>query len=217
MTPAEAARQRSRKGEGEHLRAEILEAAEALVLESGDADAVSMRAIAKRVGVTPAALYLHFPDKATLLWEVCAERFEQFAAVIKAAFRSEDDPVEALKAGGRAYVRFGFEQPEVYRVLFELKPEFIAADIIESAPATSDAFEMLVAAMKRCVDSGAFRPVDPFVAALVVWTGLHGFVTAYKATADLGVIPWPDVDVVLDEILEVQLRGFGHDPESIGA
>jgi AcrR family transcriptional regulator len=67
LTPA-ASRRRARKGEGELLREEILDAAEALLIEKGHPDAVSIRAVAARVGVSPPAIYLHFADKDELFY-----------------------------------------------------------------------------------------------------------------------------------------------------
>src|SRR5262249_4490602 len=112
------ARPRSRRGEGEKLRDDLLDATERLMLESGDADAVSIRAIADAVGVTPPSIYLHFPDKESLIFAVCERHFEAFDLVIEEAGNSTDDPVESLRRRGQAYVRFGLENPEPYRILF---------------------------------------------------------------------------------------------------
>ena len=111
-------RPRSRRGEGDALRGEILDAAERLIVRAGDAGAVSVRAIAAAVGVSPPAIYLHFPDKDALVFAVCERRFEEFDATLEAAGATTDDPVESLRRRGRAYVEFGVEHPEAYRVLF---------------------------------------------------------------------------------------------------
>jgi AcrR family transcriptional regulator len=72
---------------------------------------VSIRAIADAVGVTPPSIYLHFPDKESLILAVCERHFDVFDSVIEQAGRS-NDPVESLRRRGRAYVRFGVENPE---------------------------------------------------------------------------------------------------------
>jgi AcrR family transcriptional regulator len=69
------ARPRSRRGEGETLREDLLDATELLMIETGSADAVSIRAIADAVGVTPPSIYLHFPDKESLILAVCERHF----------------------------------------------------------------------------------------------------------------------------------------------
>ena len=65
--PTASRRTRARRGEGERLREEILDAAERLLIETGNRDAVSIRAVAEAVGVTPPSIYLHFADKTELL------------------------------------------------------------------------------------------------------------------------------------------------------
>ena len=72
-------RARARRGEGEHLREEILEAATRLVAETGSVDAVSMRMIADAVGVSPPSLYLHFADKSELVFACCDAQFSRLA------------------------------------------------------------------------------------------------------------------------------------------
>ena len=74
---AQARRHRARRGSGDLLRAEILTAAEELLVETGSEELVSVRAIADRVGVTTPSIYLHFADKQTLLDTVCGQVFAQ--------------------------------------------------------------------------------------------------------------------------------------------
>ena len=85
-------RPRSRRGEGDALRDEILDAAERLIVRAGDADAVSIRAIADAVGVSPPAIYLHFPDKDALVSAVCERRFEEFDATHRGRRRHHRRP-----------------------------------------------------------------------------------------------------------------------------
>ena len=99
-----ARRPRARRGEGDRLRAEILAAAGRLLAERGDENAVSIRMIADAVGVTPPSIYLHFPDKDTLIEAVCEERFKAFDDALEAAAAAApDDHLEAMRARGRAY------------------------------------------------------------------------------------------------------------------
>jgi AcrR family transcriptional regulator len=115
-------RTRARRGEGERLREEIIAAAERLLIRSGDAEAVSIRAVADAVGVTPPSIYLHFTDKIELLFAVCARHFQALDHYMEKAVAGVDDPVEPLLRRGRAYIRFGLENPEPYRILFMSKP-----------------------------------------------------------------------------------------------
>ena len=99
--PRRSARSRSRRGEGEPLRDEILAAAERLIVETGNEDAVSIRAIADAVGVTPPSIYLHFPDKDPLILAVCERHFETFDALIEEAGRRPTTRSRACAAAVR--------------------------------------------------------------------------------------------------------------------
>src|SRR6266545_2557125 len=114
-TPPQAGRgRRSRapKGEGRRLREEILDACEKLLLATGSAEAVSIRAVADAVGVTAPSIYRHFPDKTTLIFEVCERHFNELDKQIDEAVAGTTDPVKRLQARGIAYVRFGRDNPE---------------------------------------------------------------------------------------------------------
>ena len=114
-------RARARRGEGPRLREEILAAATRLLVETGDEEAVSIRAVAEAVGVTPPSIYLHFADKTELIFAVCEEQFRQLDAEMAGAEAGAADPLEALRRRGQAYVRFGLGNAEHYRVLFMYK------------------------------------------------------------------------------------------------
>src|ERR687893_1922283 len=98
MTPA--TRRRAKRGQGELLRADILAAAERLLIQTGDEGAVSIRAIADAAGVTPPSIYLHFADKTELLAAVCEVRFQDFDRYLEEATIGIDDPLDALRARG---------------------------------------------------------------------------------------------------------------------
>jgi AcrR family transcriptional regulator len=207
------ARPRSRRGEGETLRADLLAATERLMIETGRADAVSIRAIADAVGVTPPSIYLHFPDKESLILAVCERHFEVFDSVIEDAGRSTDDPVESLRRRCRAYVRFGLENPEPYRILFMTRTESAQQrDVVVGAGAR--AFQHLIDAVQRCIDAGAFRPVDPVLAATGIWTAVHGVTSLLISMPGFR---WPEVEVLVDHVTDIQIRGLSeHAPADQG-
>jgi AcrR family transcriptional regulator len=107
-------RTRARRGEGDRLRDEILDAAEALLHETGSADKVSTRAVATRVGVSSPSIYLHFPDRAALLFAVCQRQFDTLGARLAEVAVQVDDPVERVIAIGSDYCHFALEHPQQY-------------------------------------------------------------------------------------------------------
>jgi AcrR family transcriptional regulator len=204
MTPAPR-RARARRGEGERLHDEILAAAERLLIQTGDQEAVSIRAIAEAAGVTPPSIYLHFADKTQLLTAVCAARFAEFDRYLEEAAGGVDDPLDALWARGRAYVRFGLDNPEHYRILFMTRPlaGAVPGEVADLPGLT--AFGHLVDAVARCMDSGALAPGDAFLVATGLWTAVHGLTSLLIARPDF---PWPDVDRLLSHVIDVHGRGL---------
>src|SRR5437899_5757868 len=91
-----ARRRRAPRGQGERLREEILAAAERLLIQTGDVEAVSIRAVADAVGVTPPSIYLHFADKNELLWAVCERHFTVLDQVMERATAGINDPIRSL-------------------------------------------------------------------------------------------------------------------------
>src|SRR6478672_10335244 len=109
-------RRRARRGSGELLKADIVAAAKDLLAASADSAAVSIRAVADKVGVTSPSIYLHFADKDALISAVVADVFAELDAAMVSAAAGLDDPLAQLRAYGLAYVRFAVAHPEHYRV-----------------------------------------------------------------------------------------------------
>jgi AcrR family transcriptional regulator len=168
-------RRRARRGDGELLRAEILTAAHDLLASTGSEAAVSIRAVADRVGVTPPSIYLHFPDKESLLEAVCSEVFAQLDAAMEEAARSADDPFDALRQRGLAYVRFALANPEQYRLVLMRRGEVeIGPGDVEEL-AAQGAFAHLLDSVRECQRMGVYvESDDPVQLALALWAAAHG-------------------------------------------
>jgi len=204
-TRAGTPRHRARRGEGHELRAHILEAAEHLLVKGGSEEAVSIRAVAQRCGVTPPAIYLHFADKSELIFAVCQARFAEFDAVLEAAARGASDPVEELRARLRAYVTYGLDNPEHYRVLFmtgpRTKPDWVTdSDLVGMAE-----FGRLVANVERIRAAGLARTDDPFGTAIALWAAAHGITSLLLSMPNF---PWPDVAEVVDQVGDLVTKGL---------
>jgi AcrR family transcriptional regulator len=99
------------------LREALLQAALGLV-EARGADDVSLREVARSVGVSPAAVYRHFPDKRALMEAIAAEGLRRLGEAQHAAADREADLRAAFNASGRAYVRFALANPGLFRATF---------------------------------------------------------------------------------------------------
>jgi AcrR family transcriptional regulator len=202
-TPA-GRRRRARRGQGEKLRDEILAAAERLLIQTGDMEQVSIRAVADEVGVTPPSIYLHFSDKLELIFEVCEKHFANFDRLLEDAAAGAQDPVESLRLRGRAYVRFGLDHPEEYRILFESKPAATPEGWSTERLMTNAAFGHLVEAVQRCLDAGLFASGNPVLIASGLWAAVHGVTSLLIANRGLA---WP-VDDLVDHVVGTYLAGL---------
>lgn len=208
-SPLPRRRRRAPKGTGEQLRKEILDATEALLLETGDQAAVSIRTIARVVGVSPPAIYLHFADKDELLVAVCGRAFSQMEDDVDAAVRAAADPVEELRRRGRAYVAFGVSHPELYRILFMGRSRFARDDYETGRLPGMQVFGQLVDNVARCMEAGAFVRADPFLVATGLWVLVHGITSLRIAVPEF---PGIESDAVVEHLLDTASRGLAPPP-----
>lgn len=192
-------RQRNRKGHGRQLRADLVAAALEIVAESGDAAPLSIREVARRAGVTPPAVYLHFANKTELVHAVLERQFAALVEIVEAAIAKTSEPVSALRAGCQAYLRFARENQSAYRMLFSAVTEQPAgSETLASMPGAA-AFEQLVTGVRHCQEAGYSAGTAPETTATLVWVGLHGLATLPSARPDF---PWPALEPLLDDLLE---------------
>jgi AcrR family transcriptional regulator len=166
-----------------------------LLAETGDEDAVSLRAVAQRVGVSVPSIYLHFADKQALLDAVCEQVFVALDVRLREAGAAGDDPFDALRRQGNAYVHFAVENPEHYRIVMMTSRDPGAATT--DALIASGAFGYLVESVRTCIDAGVFQG-DPVEIALGLWAAAHGVAALLVAKP---YFPWPDRDAFIDRTI----------------
>lgn len=201
--PAPPSRSRLRRGQGALLREEVLDAVDRLLTAGASGGTLSMRAVAAEAGVSPTAIYLHFADKGDLLLAVCLRHFADLEHAMQEAADVAPTPLEALKACGRAYVHFGLEHPEPYRIMFISPP-----DSTPASPANVTdlvAFSYVIDSVERAMLDGAVADGEPLAVAFLLWTSVHGIVSLRLSEPDF---PWPAPDAQLEHVLDVVGRGL---------
>ena len=194
-------RPRAPRGSGDLLRQEILDAATELLLEAGQARAVSIRSVAQRVGVTPPSIYLHFQDKDGLLDAVCARYLARLDQAMEQVAIGQPTTVDVLRAQGLAYVRFALQTPELYRLA--TMGEWRSGSNVDMA-LDSTAFKHMRASVQTLMDEGVYRTDDPTTIALELWTVAHGVAAILIAKPHL---PYGDVDAFADRVFGTVLCG----------
>ncbi|WP_040778799.1 TetR/AcrR family transcriptional regulator [Nocardia pneumoniae] len=159
------------------LRDALLAACLRLIETEGLA-AVSLRRVAREAGVSTAAPYHHFPDRAALLATLSTQGFQSLGAYLTAARDAATTPMGALGAMARAYVRFSREQPAYFGLMF--RPELSQPDKHPDTMAAGDAaFGVLADAIAECVRAGAL-PADKADTLAVMFWGLgHGMASLW--------------------------------------
>ncbi len=152
----------------------ILEAGRDLLAEGG-INALSMRAVGARVGVSATAIYNYFENKEALVRRVVTLGFERFDAYLREAVVDRPEgSAERLKALGEAYVRFAFENREYFRVLFAMHADLPRE--IEELPEGSG-YSLFRQSVVDAMEAGSIRRADPDLVVLYLWTLVHGLVT----------------------------------------
>lgn len=148
------------------LRRALVEEGLRLVAD-GSAEALSLRELARRVGVSATAVYRHFPDKAALLAALAAHGLAMLGEAQRAAFEAAGGGAKGFAATGAAYVRFALGNPALFRLTF-LHPAGYDAARWTDTP--DEATTFLLANARAYAPAG----VDPAVFALQAWSLAHG-------------------------------------------
>jgi AcrR family transcriptional regulator len=190
------------------LRGKILEAARSLFARQGY-EAVTMREIARKIGYTATALYYHFPDKESLLRELCETDFRALREYFKRLGRIPD-PVERIRRTAYAYVRFGLEYPQHYRLMFMTPHPQPVPQSIERGNPDQDAYAFLLQAVREAMDAGQFRAEfkDHELMAQALWAAMHGLVALHLTKAKDDWVEWRPPLKTAEVLCQVALRGF---------
>lgn len=153
------------------LRRDLLDAAVVAVSEQDPAQ-LSLRAVAREVGVSHAAPKNHFADKTALLTAIAIEGFEGLGGALRRA-AADADGFDALSAAGLAYIRWSLAHPGHFRVMW--RNELLDQEDPALDRAGSDAFEALLDGIVEAQAHGWAADHDPTVVATAAWSLVHGF------------------------------------------
>jgi AcrR family transcriptional regulator len=152
-----------------------------VIADTGDDRDLTLRGVAKRIGIAAPSIYRHFTDVDDLKLAVVNRSLAQYADARDEAQRSAQGPADALIARCHAYCTYALENPGLYRYMWSHR----APRPITSLPA----FESLAALVRGCQEAGVARASDdPRLLAAQVWAALHGLLLLRM---DAPGLPWP--------------------------
>lgn len=141
-------------------------------LEGAGLDGLSMREMAKAVGVSHTAAYRHFADKQALLDAMAEQGFEALRQAIRDAVAAAQGSPDRLLASGLAYVQFGRQHPRQLAHMFGAAARATAPPGLRSVAA--DVFNDLQTLVAEGQQNGSFRAGDPRALAHACWAMVHG-------------------------------------------
>lgn len=206
-----------------NLKEELLTAAlQALELES--MDRLSLRGLAKTLGVTPTAVYGHFSDKTELLIELRTRGFRQLSESMREA--SEALPAahsteDRVRSYGRAYMDFAVNNPNLFDILFSWTPDLarITPECVEEGCYGEAMLRLALIELLR-EQGHAINDYQAALASFSTWSLVHGISTLLKSGSVEGAIHcehWPDSfsarnprsqTQVLEHLLTIQIEGI---------
>src|SRR5258708_36404437 len=135
------------------------------LLEDGGETALSLRAVARQVGVSPAAPYRHYADREALVSAVAAVGYRDLAEQLAAAHPSPSTP-QQLAGVAIAYVQFALDRPALFRIMFG---EPCDRDNDERVAATA-----AVSLYLREIVARAFPDAEAEALETAIWAPVHG-------------------------------------------
>jgi AcrR family transcriptional regulator len=166
-----------------HLRDACVAEARAIIAETG-LESLSLREVARRLGVSHGAPYRHYATRDHLLAEVIRRAYLDFAAHLAAAAPGRGDPAAEMHAMGLAYLDHALAHPLEYRLMFGTKLPDPAQHPAMMASA-HQAFALLRAALRRRHAGG--DAATTYADALFVWSALHGLAGTLRSDVVAGL------------------------------
>ncbi len=172
-------------------------------LESEGVGQLSLRGLARQLGVTAPALYAYVKDKDDLLEAVATEHFEQLVQRFDAI--DQADPLERIRALSRAYVLHALSSPALFHLMFRYPPTPVPG--VDAFPAATRAFDAASAATSEAIAAGQLAVTDPGVASMTMWAAIHGVAEVLL----LGFAADEEASVeLMDSVINTVLAGQVH-------
>lgn len=150
------------------------------LFERGGADAVSMRRVADAVGITPMAIYRHFPNREALLKRLSDDSFQAIAHEW-AAQATHPDVLERLQALLTPYLDYALANPHLFDHAFSLRRDDARRFPADFRERQSPTLTVIADAIDEGMRGGVLRADDPWDVAMTLWAHSHGLIALYRA------------------------------------
>jgi AcrR family transcriptional regulator len=161
--------------EKQEMKDLVLQAAMDLFVEEGYEKA-SIRKIADRIEYSPATIYLYFKDKDEIFHAVHEKGFDMFFQKMEELYVIAD-PFERLEKLGEVYLKFAWEHPQLYDLMFIMWGPMDALKDDTHWHCGMRAHNALKDMVRACIESGKMKQLDVDVASMAIWSFVHGVVS----------------------------------------
>ncbi len=185
----------------------IRRAAEEILAEGGY-EALSMRKIASRIGLSQAAIYRHYKDKDELVGTIVAAGYAELVALVERLNEKGGSPAEILAHTVRAYVGWAEERPELFKALLLREVRPASAGVAGLAPGVARrrrTFGLLADLLARGMEEGLFARADPELTAQAVWTSIFGLAARLVLEGEL---PREHREALIERQVNIIVRGL---------
>lgn len=193
-----------RERDKERMRRRILDAAKQLFVKEGFEN-VSLRRIAGKIEYSPAAIYRYFKNKREILSVLRDEGFARYVERQEKGMEAYPDPMDRLRAGGRAYIKFALSEPEYYNLMYCTNCDQVEMDG-EWAASSRAAYNNFRTTLEECIATGHFGDVDLDTVVFAMWSSVQGL-AHLMSTGQVNLIQSEtDFEPMLDSILNFWMR-----------
>ena len=184
--------------ERELLQREAIVTRAVEIVDEGGADALSLRSLARDLGVSAPALYNHIRSKDDLLRLVAREGYAELAR--RWTTLDPHDQEAWIRASTHAYVAFALERPGLFALMFRFRPALIEGPGDVEDPAATAVFQQALAVIEQASADGRLTAAPPLELALGLWAASHGVATVLSMSPQMTKELWL-VDLVIDGLL----------------
>jgi AcrR family transcriptional regulator len=190
-----------------NLREALIAAAIQILVEEG-INALSLREVARRAGVSQSAPYRHFADKEAVLAAVAAAGFRALACAMRQAAAGAESPARRVMALGQGYVSFGTQHPCLLRLMFSAEIANKSA-YPELQAAGQTAYGLIRDAIVAHLAQAKATPIDPEVATVTAWALVHGLATLLiDRQIDGEISATPNEEALIAAVTAILINGL---------
>jgi AcrR family transcriptional regulator len=188
-----APRRPNARGQGELLREEIVSCAVRLLDELADDEALSLRAVARALSISPTSVYLYFPDRDALVLAAMQRCHDDMVRATSGTETGEETPALRLRTRMLALATWAQDHPGLFKVMHESR-----ASRRPGMPFKEALLTRTTAAIQECMDAGVVPPDDPLAVALDLRAAVIGMLSLRINEPNL---PWPPLAGQVDRFL----------------